>query len=84
MASRLSLVADSRTRIVPLIVLAPRETPTSGAETYIRDRNVELAAVAVWACVLLVIDDEIFVVTAFNRSAPVVSVHVENAGVLAV
>jgi hypothetical protein len=52
----------------------------SGPNTYWRERNVEFTAVAVCACVLLVMADEMRVATPAIRSAPMVSVHVPNAG----
>ena len=76
------MVADSRTRIVPLIVETGIVCAASGPKTYWRDRNVEFAAVAVCAWVLLVIAEPMRVATPAIRSAPVVSVHVPNAGVI--
>jgi hypothetical protein len=76
------LVADSRTRIVPLIVDTGIVWAASGPKTYWRERNVEFAAVALCAWVLLVIADEMRVATPAIRSAPVVSVQVPKAGVI--
>ena len=59
-----------------------RVLPENGPNTYWRDRNVEFAAVAVCAWVLLDIAEPMRVATPAIRSAPVVSVHVPNAGVI--